>query len=159
MRKLITVFCVSAVLVSCGGSGSQTDTMNAGQTFGAAMPDAVDTGTLMVDQNFAFPTSRKIEVDFDVEGARNADADVSICTDFATDNQNYDVNFNSCTASGKLVDGVFQHTIDVTNDNDSVVGVILFQDSSIAPMYKEFSVDNRMRAKGDGDTRQVLVWQ
>lgn len=161
MYKSLTAASVALLLVACGGSGSggvqdTNEFVNPG--LGAALPDATDTRTLEVDRTFAFETARTIDIEFDIEAAKNADATVSICTDYIPLGTEFDVDFESCTVSGVLDNGTFSHSMDVTNDKDSVVGVVLFQSAEMAPLYKEFSVDENQRTKRDGTTQSVIVW-
>jgi len=162
MNKPITAISTMLFLVACGGSGSEglnTGTDSAAPSLGAALPDATDTKSLEVDKDFAFETARSIDVEFDIVAAQNDEATVSICTDYTPVGTEFDVDFDSCTLSGALNNGIFSHTMDVTNDKESVVGIVLFQDAEKAPMYKEFTVDENQRTKSDGSSRHVIVWK
>ncbi len=162
MYKSLTAASVALLLVACGGSGSggvQDTNEFITPGIGSALPDATDTRTLEVDRSFAFATARTIDIEFDIESARNADATVSICTDFVPVASEFDVDFDSCTVSGELDNGMFSHSMDVTNDKNSVVGVVLFQSAEMPPLYKEFNVDENQRTKGDGTVQSVIVWK
>lgn len=162
MNKSITAISISLFLVACGGSGSEGLNKGADSSapgLGAALPDATDSRSLEITKEFGFETARSVDVEFDIAAARQADASVSICTDYTPLGSEFDVDFDSCTVSGTLDNGAFSHTIDITNDKDSVVGIVLFQDAEIAPMYKEFTVDENQRTKSDGSAQRVLVWK
>jgi len=159
MKRLLTTISLSLALVGCGGGSSSPDAGTNAPQVGAALPEAVDTASLEVDQDFSFATARTVLIEFDIESARETDADVSICTDFEPMGEVYDIDFNSCTVNGKLDEGMFSHSMEVTNDKASVIGVILFQDPQMAPIYKEFLVDNNQRMRGDGTEERVIVWK
>jgi len=158
MKALITTLSVSALLIACGGNGNKDAGDNNAPGLGAAVASSPDTNTLEVNEHFAFATARSVDIDFDISIARNTEADVAICTDFEPIGEEFDVNFDSCTVSGKLTHGVFNHSMEVTNDKESVVAVVLFQDFEMPPMYKEFQVDNNQRTRADGTSRSMIVW-
>jgi len=156
MNKIITVAAVSAMLSACGGSGTPTESSE--PTIGAAVASTpTNTSDLRVDENFDFASSRSIDIEFDIEEAALSDASVSICTDYHPGGDAYDVNYESCTVNGDMQDGKFKHVMDVTNEFDSVVAVVWFQDPSTEPLYKEFFVsDSTTRSKQEKPT---LVWR
>lgn len=162
MKNILGVVSMAVLLSACGGSGSQTsDNVSGGETstalLGAAFPDSVDTNTLVVDRDFGFKTSRTIDISFDIEDARTEDATVSICTEYKTVDDDFDINFDSCTVNGVLQSGVFEHSMEVTIDKTSVVAAVFFQNAQIAPLFSEFSVNESLRTKGYGQT-QTIVW-
>jgi len=101
---------------------------------------AADSKSLSVSNSFSFATARTVDVDFDLEQARNQVASVSICTSFDPLGGAFDVDYDSCTVQGQMVNGVFHHSMEVTNDIESVAGVVWFQDNSIPPLMQVFSV-------------------
>ncbi len=151
MKKAITVIALSAILAACGAEDAATPDLGAAQ----AGPMA-NTADLAVDADFDFASSRSIDVEFDIADAAGSDASVSICTEYSPGGGAFDVDYESCTVSGEIQDGVFSHTMDVTNEFDSVVAVVWFQDPSNEPLYKEFFVESRKRSKGQKPT---LVWR
>lgn len=162
MIKPISVLSMAIFLTACGGASSENENAikdQAPSQLGAALPDPTNTTSLEVEQSFGFATARTIDIDFDIAAVRQKDATVTICTEFEPAGENFDVNFDSCSVSGLLVDGVFNHSMELTNDRDSVVAVVLFQDASIAPMFKEFTIDDSQRIKLGGDMNSVIVWQ
>jgi len=162
MLKIISFASISLILSACGGSGSAEapePVTQAPPSLGAALPNAADTADLTVDPEFGFKTARTVDIEFDIAQARNDEASVSICTNYEPIGAEFDIDFDSCTISGELVNGAFNHSMEVTNDNDAVVAVVLFQDIELLPMYKEFTVDNNQRSKTDGTSRSVIVWK
>jgi len=144
MNKLITVTALSVMLSACGGSGTPSE-----PELGAAAAVPTNTQDLQVDKKFNFASSRSIDIEFDIAEAASGDASVSICTEYQAGGNAYDVNYESCTVSGDLEEGKFEHVMDVTNEFDSVVAVVWFQDPSSEPLYKEFFVDAKTtRSKG-----------
>jgi len=123
----------------------------------AAIPEAVATDTLVVDQSFSFNTSRMIDIAFDIESARNEEATVTICTEYFNNQEGFDINYDSCPVKGTLVGGVFNHSMEVTNAYDSVVAAVWFQSSQIQPIFREFTVAQSNRRKGPN--RPVIVWR
>lgn len=131
---------------------------------GAVLPTDVaveDTKSLIVADDFAFDTAQHIDIDFDLESARGTEASVSICTAFDQETQGYDIDYDSCTVKGIMNDGLFTHSMDVTNEFDSVVAVVWFQDESIPPVYREFSVRDRAadRTTKTAGESKVIVWR
>jgi len=160
MKKTITVATLSVILSACGGSGSAgLGEPGLGEPdLGAAeaSPSMVNTADLKVDADFDFASSRNIDIEFDIADAAGSDASVSICTDYNPGGGAFDVNYESCTVTGEMYDGKFSHAMDVTNEFDSVVAVVWFQDSSSEPLYKEFFVETSTRSKGG---KPALIWQ
>jgi len=163
MIKPISVITMSVFLIACGGSGSPDNTGSVGSLqaptgLGAALPAATDTNTLEVRRDFSFATARTVDIEFDIEEVRNEDASVSICTDYEPAGDSFDINFNSCTVSGDLVMGTFNHSMEITNDKNDVIAVVLFQNAQIPPLYRVFSVDTNTRSRNDGSSQRVIVW-
>lgn len=126
---------------------------------------ATDTNTLTVAEDFSFDTARTIDIDFDLEQARGQDASVSICTSYAQDGDAFDVDYTSCAVRGPMVDGVFSHSMDITNEFDSVIAVVWFQDASVEPLHREFTIDQPL-AMADSrgiraakNQRRVIIWK
>jgi len=171
MKNTILVVSIGIGLSACGGESSSFDAplANAPSSpdIGAAIdatnnaPDtsiiaevtdsvvdevlpevATDSQSLSVSNTFSFDTSRTVDVDFDLEQARNQMASVSICTSFDPEGGAFGVDYDSCTVHGQMVDGVFNHSMEVTNDIESVAGVVWFQNSSIQPLMQVFTVSH-----------------
>ena len=107
--------------------------------------DAVvkNSQSLEVSDTFAFDTARTVDVDFDLEQARDHQASVSICTTFDPLGGPFDVDYDSCTVQGQMINGMFHHSMEVTNDIDSVAAVVWFQDNSMQPMMQIFPVEHQ----------------
>ena len=101
---------------------------------------AADSESLSVSNTFSFATARTVDVDFDLEEARNHTASVSICTSFEPEGGVFGVDYDSCAVQGEMVNGVFHHSMEVTNDVESVAGVVWFQNNALPPMMQVFSV-------------------
>jgi len=169
MKNTIFVVAVGVGLSACGGEsdsvkvpvsnapstatldiGAATDaSLNTGQATVAVstptideVPPAVatDSQSLSVSSTFSFNTARTVDVDFDLEQARNQVASVSVCTSFEPEGGAFGVDYDSCTVQGRMVDGVFHHSMEVTNDIESVAGVVWFQDSAMQPLMQVFNV-------------------
>jgi len=110
-------------------------------TIDVVLPDlTTDSQALSVSNTFAFDTARTVEVDFDLDQARNQVASVSICTVFDPQGGPFDVDYDSCTVQGQMLNGVFKHSMEVTNDIESVAGVVWFESNSMPPLMQVFSV-------------------
>lgn len=141
--------------------GPDTEAGNTDNTVNSTEPPT-DTNTLVVDDSFAFDTARAIDIDFDLEAARHAETSVSICTNYSEDNSGYDIDFDSCTVQGTMQNGVFRHSMEVTNEFTSVVAVVWFLDQSAEPVYREFSVDvanSSDRNVKSVNGKAVIVWR
>ena len=124
-----------------------------------ALPqEPVAVSTLTVEEDFNFSTSRSIDIDFDLEDLRDQAGDVSICTRWDPDSDALGVDYDSCIIEGRLDDGRFSHSIEVTNDINTVVAVIWFEDLALDPMMQEFGVQVGSRSRA-GSSKQVLVWR
>lgn len=184
MKRISTIASMTVFLAACGGSGGSgenldndlvlpdVDDLGASVTasdldmpdlgvpvLGAALAAVVDTADLNVADEFAFDTARSIDIDFDLDNARDKAASVSICTGYAPQGDAFDVDYASCGVQGEMVDGVFSHQMEVTNEFDSVMGVVWFRDASMQPMYQEFHVDDATRMKSDGSLQRSIVWR
>ena len=110
-----------------------------------------------MEDDFDFSTSRSIDVDFDLDDAREQPGDVSICTSWDPSDGALGIDYDSCLIEGELVEGRFSHSIEVTNDVNSVVAVIWFADVARDPMMQEFGVSVTSRSKAAG--KRTLVWR
>jgi len=110
-----------------------------------------DSQSLSVSNTFTFDTARTVEVDFDLDQARNQVASVSICTVFDPQGGPFDVDYDSCTVQGQMVNGIFKHSMEVTNDIESVAGVVWFESNAMPPLMQVFSV-----AHGSGEATAKL---
>lgn len=126
---------------------------------------ATDTNTLSVSEEFSFDTARTIDIDFDLEQARGQDASVSICTSYGQDGDAFDVDYSSCAVRGPMLDGVFNHSMEITNEFDSVIAVVWFQESSIEPLHRVFTIDQPVAMAGSrgiraaSDQSRIIVWK
>lgn len=174
MRTIITTAALSVLLSACGGggdSGLSVDEQSTVPTLGAAQaaatPDTTqiapsviaNTSDLVVDADFNLASSRSIAVNFDIADAQGTDASVSICTDYGSGGNAFDVNYDSCTVNAEMQNGQFNHVMEVTHEFDSVVAVVWFQDPGSAPLYKEFFVDEAVPENRNKDARPMLVWR
>lgn len=175
--KLLTAALSLLVLAGCGAGEEEPNMGAAMSAIGGAVPtpagieptqidapleiEVEDTKSLIVSDDFAFDTSQHINIDFDLLSARGSDASVSICTSYGEDHLGYDIDYDSCTVQGDMIDGVFNHAMEVTNEFEKVVAVVWFQDKAIDPVYREFSVgssssDRAVRSIG---REKVIVWR
>ncbi len=181
MKKILLSSAITAslaVMTGCGSDNGQNDPLQTA----AAMPatettpattetvtgevdltDVSDTRTLSVAKEFSFDTAQTIDIAFDLESARDTDASVSICTDYTQDGDAYDIDYESCTVRGPMYDGVFSHSMEVTNEFSSVVAVVWFLDPTMPPMYREFSIDTPLasaeRSVKSVNQRRVIAWK
>ncbi len=182
MRKTLRMIALPlslAALAGCGAGGEEPNTGAAMSAIGGAITapgnsnssattpaplsaiEVEDTKSLVVADDFAFDTAQTINIDFDLESARGSEASVSICTRYNQDASGYDINYDSCTVRGDMSDGIFTHAMDVTNEYESVVAVVWFQDAAMQPVYREFSIGNSGsdRTTRSADGKKVIVWR
>lgn len=170
LSKGLLALSLALVLTGCGSEEAAPE-MAAAQAAApagntpVATAESTDTKTLEVAHDFAFDTARTIDIDFDLESARDTHASVSICTEYAQDGDAFDVNYDSCTVQAPMTDGVFSHSMEVTNEFDSVMAVVWFKDSTIAPLHREFTIDPPLAVVGARGIRavtgqrRVIVWK
>lgn len=183
MKNLMILASLTLLLTACGGGpgdGTATDTSSGTDTSDAipgTTPDSGEAGTgpqgqtpdtapaventseLKSSADFNFDTSRSIAIDFDVLQARTSPGLMSLCTKYTEANGEYDIDYDSCTVQSPLVDGVYSGKMDVTNDINSIVGVVWFKDPDIAPVYKEFSLEVGAKVARRGAGPQAIVWR
>lgn len=175
MKNLMILASLTLLLTACGGGpgdgtatdistgSSDTDTSDTGtgpqgQTTDTT-PAVENTAELKSSADFNFDTSRSIAIDFDVLQARTSPGLMSLCTKYTEANGEYDIDYDSCTVQSPLVDGVYSGKMDVTNDINSIVGVVWFKDPDIAPVYKEFSLEVGAKVARRGAGPQAIVWR
>lgn len=160
MKHLITISSLALLLAACGGGGTSTSdgTGLIGENTDT-VPALEYTADLKSTADFNFDTSRAIAIDFDVEQARTSPGLMSLCTDYTETDGEFDVNYDSCTVQSPLEDGIYSGTMDVTNDIDSVVGVIWFKDPDIAPIYQVFELEVGAKVARRGGGPQAIVWR
>ena len=166
MKNLITLASLTLLLTACGGGpGDGSSSSDSGSNSGpvAETPDTTpeleNTADLRSSADFDFSTSRAIAIDFDVVQARTSPGLMSLCTKYTELGGAYDVDYGSCTVQSPLVDGVYSGSMDVTNDVDSVIGVVWFKDPDIQPVYKEFMLEVGAKVARRGAGPQAIVWR
>lgn len=159
MRKLLYTLSISLIIAACGGDGGN-DVSSEAPPVAAALPEPTDTDELEVNEEFSFNTARTVTIAFDIEAARDKEASVSICTEYASVSA-FDIDYESCAVRSKMTDGVFNHTMELTNAYNSVIGVVWFEDESIDPITREFFVDEvpQSRSKAGVAASRTLVWK
>lgn len=161
MKNLITISSLALLLAACGGAGTG-DTADGSGPSGenpGTVPTLEYTADLRSSADFNFDTSRAIAIDFDVEQARTSPGLMSVCTQYTETDGEFDVDYGSCTVQSPLEGGVYSGTMDVTNDIDSVVGVVWFKDPDIAPIYKVFTLEVGAKVARRGGGPQAIVWR
>ncbi len=171
MKNLITLASLTLLLTACGGGpGVDGDSSSSGgsETVVGTGPEGQNPDTAPVLENtaelrssadFNFSSSRAIAIDFDVAAAITSPGLMSLCTKYTKTDDSFDVDYNSCTVQAPLVDGVYSGKMDVTNDINSVIGVVWFKDETVAPVYKEFSLEVGAKLARRGAGTQSIVWR
>jgi len=162
MRNLITLASLTLLLTACGGgpgvdadvSDSNTENQNP-----IATPELEYTADLKSSVDFDFSSSRSIAIDFDVAAATSSPGHVSLCTRYNKADDSFDIDYDSCTVKAPLINGIYSGKMDVTNDINSVIGVVWFKDESISPVYKEFSLEVGAKLARRGEGGQSIVWR
>lgn len=156
MKKIIYSLPLTVLLVACGG-GSDTTPSAEEPLVEAALPEVTtDSDTLEVTADFAFNTARTVTIAFDIDEARGKEASVSVCTEYTAVNA-FDIDYESCAVRSAMSDGVFNHTMELTNAYDSVIGVVWFEDQTIQPIAKEFFIDDSLDTRSKDGSR-TIVW-
>jgi len=117
---------------------------------------------IVASAEFNFAASRTVDIDFDVPEARNAEGMLSLCNEYTKTGDSYDINYDSCTVQASMLNGVYNGKMELTNNVNSIVGVVWFTDPSIAPVYKEFAIANTaeraFRSRG-GKINHIISWK
>jgi len=183
MKNLMTWASLTLVLTACGGGPGVDSSGEVGSTdlsapTGTGSTDvSTSTGTGSEGQNpeiapaleytadlkssadFDFSSSRSIAIDFDVAEATTSPGLMSLCTKYSKVDDSFDIDYDSCAVQAPLVNGVYSGTMELTNDVNSVVGVVWFKDKSIPPVYKEFSLEVGAKLARRGEGPQSIVWR
>ena len=172
MKNLITLASLTLLLTACGGgpgvesttvSGSTDVSTSAGSGSEGQSPDTSSpleyTADLKSSADFDFSSSREIAIDFDVAAVTTSPGLMSLCTKYSKADGNFDIDYGSCAVQAPLVNGVYMGKMNVTNDINSVVGVVWFKDESVPPTYKEFSLEVGAKLARRGEGMQSLVWR
>ena len=99
------------------------------------------------------------EIDFEVAAAANSPALLSLCTEYTKSGDSFDINYDSCAVKTPLVNGSYNSSMEITNNINSVVGVVWFKDEAIPPVYKEFSLEVGAKLARRGAGPQAIVWR
>lgn len=103
--------------------------------------------------------STLVNLNFNIEAARGTEGYLSLCTDYLINNNQYDINYDSCKLSTSLENGHYNSSIKLKDNVQSIIGVVLFDDISIEPIYKEFNLsrDKKIALRQNKNTH-VLSW-
>jgi hypothetical protein len=172
MKNLITLASLTLLLTACGGGPGGDATTNTSSTGTSTAtgtgpqgqnpdtsPVLENTAELKSSADFDFSSSRAIAIDFDVAAATTSQGMLSLCTKYSKSGDSFDIDYDSCAVQAPLVNGVYSSKMDITNDINSVVGVVWFADSAIAPIYKEFSLEVGAKLARRGESTQSIVWR
>ena len=100
-----------------------------------------NTAGLISSADFDFSNSRTTVIDIDVPSASTSPGLLSLCTRYTRTGDSFDIDYDSCVVQAPLVNGLYSANMNITNDINSVVSVVWFQDESIPPVYQEFSLE------------------
>lgn len=168
-KQTLAITCIAGLLTGCGGgsiSGSLVDQLGAEEAqapvTAAAQPEetnpapyveaAVSNGELFAEvpetetsqivttANFLFDTAKSVNLQIDLNGAEGTQASLSLCTDYEATDSGYSVNYNSCSIKATMVDGHFNHQMELMNQYDSAIAVVWFPNQEFEPMYNEMNV-------------------
>jgi hypothetical protein len=166
MKNLITLASLTLLLTACGGGGAGDSSSDASTAVAvpAASPEATapaleGTADLRSSADFDFSSTRAIAIDFDVAAATTAPGMLSLCTKYTKSGEVFDIDYDSCAVQTPIINGVYNSKMDITNDINSVVGVVWFSDEAIAPIYKEFSLEIGAKIARRGAGPQAIVWR
>ena len=171
MKNLITLASLTLLLTACGGGpGGDDDSSSSGSSTVATgtgpegqNPDTTpvleNTADLRSSADFDFSSSRSIAIDFQVAAAATSPALLSLCTDYTKSGDSFDINYDSCAVKTPLVNGVYTSNMEITNNINSVVGVVWFKDEAIPPVYKEFTLEVGAKLARRGAGPQSIVWR
>lgn len=169
MKHLITISSLALLLAACGGTGADSTNPD------AAAQEYTGTASLKSTPEFEFNTSTDSSFEFSQTQNRSTEGGVSfgfpgagfmsICTEYSEleEDGEYDVNYDSCVLQAPVEDDSFLADIKVTNDVDSVIGVIWLKKSDDdetdpAPVYKVFPLKTSATVARRGTGPQALVW-
>ncbi|WML91621.1 hypothetical protein RCF98_04600 [Thiothrix lacustris] len=170
MKKIITVVSLMVLLTGCGGGGgtvagtSTSDTTIASNTTAPleSNTQATSTAAIIAAPEFDFASARTIDIQFDVPEARTTEGMLSLCTKYSSESDGtFNINYDSCLVQATLVNGLYQSQMELTNDVNSVIGVIWFADPDLAPVYKEFTLAATAGASArsaNANTHPTIVW-
>ncbi|CAA6827866.1 MAG: Unknown protein [uncultured Thiotrichaceae bacterium] len=150
MKTIISLASLTLLLAACGGGGDSTGSTSSNP---GVTPEITSTQDMESSPDFNFETSREIAINFDIEAARTSEGLMSLCTKYTESNGEYDIDYDSCTVQAPLVAGTYSGSMEVTNDINSVIGVVWFKEATIPPVYKVFTLENSTkyaRRKNEG---------
>lgn len=168
MKKIITAVSLMMLLTGCGGGGTAADNSTGSTTTASNNTTTVEsaqvtsTAELVATPEFDFAAARTINIDFDVPEARTVEGMLSLCTKYSPqDDGTFDINYDSCMVQATLVNGAYKSQMELTNDINSVVGVVWFADTALAPVYKEFTLATTTAASSrpaDASNIPTMAW-
>ena len=171
MKNLMTLASLTLLLTACGGGGAG-DTSSDPSSTGTPVPVTGPTGQspdtapavehtvdLISSADFNFSSSRAIAIDFDVAAATTSAGMLSLCMVYTKSGDSFDIDYDRCAVQAPLVNGVYNGSMKITNDKNSVVGVVWFRDKAIPPVYKEFSLQVGAKLARRGAGPQSIVWR
>ncbi len=117
----------------------------------ATVPES-ETSHILTTVNFRFDTAKLVRLQVDIAKAAGTQSSLSICTDYEAIDDGYSVNYNSCSIKAQMLNGQFEHPLEIMNQYDSAVAVIWFPNQEFDPMYNELNVADLIKS---GD---AYVW-
>ncbi len=164
MNKLLTTICISLVLSACGG-GSTDNTKPAPNPASAetdstpqvpsvnpyeqstldysklqAEEQVNQTAQISVSPEFAFQTSRSVNLSIDFAEAYERKGTVLVCTDYSAVDNAYKVDYDSCLVRMLVDNGRLEHQLQILNRHTTVLAVMWFAEPGSKPAYQEIVV-------------------
>lgn len=169
-KHTLALTCIAGLLTGCGGGGSISGSLvdqlgseeaqapvaaaaepeaanpapyveaavNNGDAF-ATVPES-ETSQIVTTANFLFDTAKSVNLQINLSGAEGTQSSLSLCTDYEVTETGYSVNYNSCPVKASMVNGQFEHQVELMNQYDSAIAVIWFPNQEFEPMYNELNV-------------------
>lgn len=105
----------------------------------ATVPDS-ETSNILTTVNFGFDTAKPVLLQVDIARASGTQSSISICTNYEAIDDDYSIDYNSCSVKAQMWDGQFEHELEIMNHYHSVVAVIWFPNQEFDPIYRELNV-------------------
>ncbi len=119
---------------------SRINTLEAVSGSDVVSSDAESSSDIVVPQGFDLETEQTFSLGVN-HPHTDTDAYLSICTDFTKKSDgSVDINYDSCVMRTSLEFQTFEAEIAVTNDVTSLIAALWFIDTSIDPVYTDWTL-------------------
>ena len=144
-KQLLCGWILAMGLTACGGGGGGGDSASSGSSpadaSGSSEEEPVTMASIKVAPGYDFTTSQQLEVNVDVSAMTDQRAYIALYQDWSGSDNDPIPNPDSQLLMKVTDNGKLSQTLTIGKQQQSLLMVVMFDDTSISPVTDVFAVD------------------